>query len=40
MAVSENERKIENLRKDHEEWSSKLHDLQMTDKDVRQKPGS
>lgn len=33
MAVSENERKIENLRKDHEEWGSKLHDLQMMDKD-------
>ena len=27
IAVSENERKIENLRKDHETWGSKLHDL-------------
>lgn len=32
MAVSENERKIENLRKDHEIWGHKLHDLQMSDK--------
>ena len=27
IAVSENERKIENLRKDHETWGSKLHEL-------------
>jgi hypothetical protein len=32
MAVSENERKIENLRKDHEIWGLKLHELQMSDK--------
>ena len=35
MAVSDNERKIENLRKDHETWGAKLHDLQMTDKDSK-----
>lgn len=33
MAVSDNERKIENLRKDHETWGAKLNELQMTDKD-------
>jgi hypothetical protein len=27
IAVSENERKIENLRKDHEVWGEKLHEL-------------
>lgn len=27
IAVSENERKIENLRKDHEIWGEKLHEL-------------
>ena len=32
MNVSENERKIENLRKDHETWGSKLHELQISDK--------
>jgi len=31
MAVSENERKIENLRIEHETYGSKLHDLQMDD---------
>lgn len=29
MAVSENERKIDNLRKENEHWRGKLHDLQM-----------
>jgi len=36
MAVSENERKIENLRKDHETQCAKLHDLEMTDKDSKE----
>jgi hypothetical protein len=27
MAVSENERKIDNLRKENETWREKLHDL-------------
>lgn len=31
MQVSDNERKIENLRKDHETWGQKLHELQMED---------
>lgn len=31
MNVSENERKIEKLRKDHEETGAKLHELQMQD---------
>lgn len=29
MAVSENERKIDNLRKENEHWREKLHDLQI-----------
>ncbi len=29
MAVSDNERKIDKLRKDNEEWRQKLHELQM-----------
>lgn len=29
MAVSENERKIDNLRKENEQWREKLHELQM-----------
>jgi hypothetical protein len=33
MAVSENERKIDNLRVDHEQSASKLHELQMDDED-------
>lgn len=37
MAVSENERKIENLRKDHETWGFKLHELQMEDDQDQQK---
>ena len=32
IAVSENERKIEKLRKDHELWGEKLHELQISDK--------
>lgn len=32
MAVSENERKIDNLRKDNEMWREKLQDLQMNSK--------
>lgn len=32
IAVSDNERKIEKLRKDHELWGEKLHDLQISDK--------
>lgn len=37
IAVSENERKIENLRKDHETWGSKLQELQISDKDNQDK---
>ena len=33
MAVSENERKIDNLRIDHETFGSRLHELQMEDDD-------
>jgi hypothetical protein len=33
MAVSENERKIDNLRVDHESHASRLHELQMEDDD-------
>jgi hypothetical protein len=29
MAVSENERKIDNLRKENEHWREKLHELQI-----------
>ena len=29
MAVSENERKIDNLRKENDHWREKLHELQM-----------
>ena len=32
MAVSENERKIDNLRKDNEMWREKLQDLTMNSK--------
>jgi hypothetical protein len=34
MAVSENERKIEKLRKDHEMHGAMLHELQMSDKEA------
>ena len=40
MAVSENERKIENLRRDHEIQGAKLHELQMSDKDDQEKEGA
>ena len=33
MAVSENERKIDNLRIDHEQLGARLHELQMEDDD-------
>lgn len=33
MAVSENERKIDNLRVDHEMSAAKLHELQMDDEE-------
>jgi hypothetical protein len=33
MAVSENERKIDNLRIDHETFGARLHELQMEDDD-------
>ena len=33
MAVSENETKIDNLRKDNEVWVEKLHELQMQNND-------
>lgn len=33
VQVSENERKIENLRNDHDTWGLKLHDLQMGDEE-------
>ena len=39
IAVSENERKIENLRKDHETWGAKLHELQISDKDNKNTEG-
>ena len=29
MAVSENERKIDNLRKENDHWRERLHELQM-----------
>ena len=29
MAVSDNERKIDNLRKENDQWREKLHDLQI-----------
>ena len=29
MAVSDNERKIDNLRKENEHWRQKLHELQI-----------
>jgi len=29
MAVSDNERKIDNLRRENEQWREKLHELQM-----------
>lgn len=37
MAVSENERKIDNLRHDHELFSEKLHELQMEDDEEAKK---
>lgn len=37
MAVSENERKIDNLRKENEHWREKLHDLQMTSEGEEEK---
>lgn len=33
MAVSDNERKIENLRHDHEEQGTRLHELTISDRD-------
>ena len=36
MAVSENERKIDNLRIDHEQLGARLHELQMEDDDDEQ----
>lgn len=33
MAVSDNERKIDNLRKENEHWREKLHELQMQQAD-------
>ena len=39
MAVSENERKIDNLRVEHEKNGSKLHDLQMGDEDEEDNGG-
>lgn len=35
MAVSENERKSDNLRIDHEDLASKLHDLQIDDENIQ-----
>jgi hypothetical protein len=37
MAVSENERKIDNLRVDHESHAAKLHELQMEDEEADEK---
>lgn len=33
MAVSENERKIDNLRKENEHWREQLHELQIQNSD-------
>ena len=33
MAVSDNERKIDNLRRENEHWREKLHELQMLQAD-------
>jgi len=33
MAVSDNERKIDNLRRENEHWREKLHELQMQQAD-------
>lgn len=35
MAVSENERKSDNLRVDHEDLAAKLHDLQIDDENIQ-----
>lgn len=35
MAVSENERKSDNLRIDHEDLAAKLHDLQIDDENIQ-----
>jgi chromosome segregation ATPase len=38
MAVSDNERKIDNLRRENEQWREKLHELQMqADSDEQKK---
>jgi chromosome segregation ATPase len=34
MAVSDNERKIDNLRRENERWREKLHELQMQQADA------
>jgi predicted nucleic acid-binding Zn-ribbon protein len=36
MAVSDNERKIDNLRRENEHWREKLHELQMQQSDESQ----
>lgn len=40
MAVSDNERKIDNLRRENEHWREKLHELQMQQADDAGKKGS
>lgn len=45
MAVSDNERKIDNLRRENEHWREKLHELQMQQADAdnpakKQGPGA
>ena len=37
MAVSENERKIDNLRKENEHWREKLHELQIQNSNGEEK---
>ena len=40
MAVSENERKIDNLRVEHEQYAAKLHELQMEDDESAKMAGT
>ena len=40
MAVSENERKIDNLRIEHEQYAAKLHELQMEDDESAKMAGT
>jgi hypothetical protein len=40
MAVSDNERKIDNLRRENEHWREKLHDMQMQQADDESAQGA